>query len=286
MLSEFSRTHVPAIVEDRYPGRLIYAGGDDVFALAPLARDYVQEGPVQEGKPYPIKTVLDLVDQLQQWYCKTVQKEVIDAVQPAETGSMKSRREQVTASTGIAIAHHYTSLSYVRRMSKEAEQLAKKHYGRNALVVTVLRRSGERMRVGCHWQYKDLIGQAQPMPLFLSFCNLFKEDVLSPKCVFNLLEEAPTLVKLERNAQVSEFKRVLRRQRNPALKESLSDEEIPKKAEYLVALAEAMDKEEQPVVDKKHGLSVELHSDHRRYGLVEVLGWLLVMLFLVRKEQE
>jgi CRISPR-associated protein Cmr2 len=38
-LSTFSRTSALSIVQDLYPARLIYAGGDDVFALAPLARD-------------------------------------------------------------------------------------------------------------------------------------------------------------------------------------------------------------------------------------------------------
>jgi CRISPR-associated protein Cmr2 len=284
-LSAFSRRYASAIVEDTYPGRLIYAGGDDVFALAPLARDSLPVIPTREDNVCPSKTVLDLVYQLQQRYREVVQEKVIDVVQTTEAASEKSRKSQVAASTGIAIAHHYTSLSYVRRISKEAEQLAKNHYGRNALVVTVLRRSGEQTRVGCHWQYPKLIKEAQPIPLFLSFYDLFKEDVLSPKCVFNLLEEVSTLVGLSREAQESEVKRVLRRQRNPALEKRLQDDEIRHKAKYLIKLAKAIDKEEYPILDEKLGLSVELHSDHRRYGLVEVLGWLLVMLFLARKEQ-
>ncbi len=290
-LSTFSREDVPKIVQIRYPGRLIYAGGDDVFALAPLARDYVQI----DDKPEPIKTVLDLVDKLQQQYRTIVQPAVkntpVEIVTNKATGrgSVRSRKELVTASAGVAIAHHYTSLSYVRRTSKEAEQLAKNHYGRNALVVTVLRRSGTQTRVGCHWHYEGLVSNAQPLPLFLSFYDLFKDDVLSPNCVHTLLEEAPTLVALPIEAQSSEVKRVLLRQRNPAKKEQLPDDEIHHKAAYLVKLAEAMNtakQEEQPASHKKLEFSVELHSEGRRYGLVEVLGWLLVMLFLARKEQE
>jgi len=277
-LSIFSRIHVPFLVEKSYPGRLIYAGGDDGFALAPLARDF----PAHGGEAPQIRTVLDLVDQLQQQYRSVVQPAVIDPV----------RKERVKASAGIAIAHHYTSLSYVRRVSKEAEQLAKNHYGRNALVVTVLRRSGEQTRVGCHWQYPDLEAQAQPIPLFLSFYGYFKDDVLSPVCVFHLLEEAPTLVWLDqvdekniRVAQQSEVQRVLRRQRNPAKEKDLPDERLQDLARCLVKLAQAMDKDEYPSFSKESVWSVELHSDERRYGLVEVLGWLLVMLFLARKEQ-
>ena len=48
------------LVEEEYPGRLIYAGGDDVFALAPLARDNAPKGE-------PL-TVLELADKLQQTY--------------------------------------------------------------------------------------------------------------------------------------------------------------------------------------------------------------------------
>lgn len=288
-LSDFSRMHVPAIVEENYPGRLIYAGGDDVFALAPLARDSIQPEQVQENQTPPVKTALDLVDQLQQRYRQVVQAKVKDtkASENGEVAQPPSRKELVTASAGIAIAHHYTSLSYVRRMSKEAEQLAKNHYGRNALVVTVLRRSGEQTRVGCHWRYPDINDEeAQPVPLFLFFYNLFKEDILSPKSVFSLLEEAPTLVGLKRDAQQSEVKRILRRQRNPALEDHLPDDVIHRKAEQLVKLAQAMDEAKHPILKEKQGLAVELHSDSRRYGLVEVLGWLLVMLFLTRKEQE
>jgi CRISPR-associated protein Cmr2 len=311
-LSEFSRRNALALVEGSYLGRLIYAGGDDVFALAPLARDSIQMLPVRENNATSCKTMLDLVDQLQQQYRNIVQQAVVN---PA-------RKELVTASTGIAIAHHYTSLSYVRRVSKQAEQLAKNHYGRNALVVTVLRRSGEQTRVGCHWDYPDLVDEHQqpirPIPLFLSFYDLFKDDVLSPKCVYNLLEEAPTLVglypvdqegqdteekqariKSKRKAQISEIKRILLRQRNDAFKERLSNDDIAHKAACLVDLANAMDKDEHPrddercqyedddeKHDKKPNRSVELHSSSRRYGLVEVLGWLLVMLFLARKEHE
>ena len=274
-LSTFSREVVPTIVEGRYPGRLIYAGGDDVFALAPFARDPLRTQPESESST--IKTVLNLVDLLQKKYRETVQAAVIDA--PA-------RQAAVTASAGIAIAHHYTSLSYVRRISKEAEQLAKNHYGRNALVITVLRRSGEQTRVGCHWHYDSLAADAQPIPLFLSFYDFFITDTLSPKCVHNLLEEAPTLVALGEDAQISEIKRILRRQSNTD-DQNILEKTLPEKAEYLVRLAKAMDAEEYPKLDQTNptGLAVELHAEGRRYGLVEVCGWLLTMLFLARKVQ-
>lgn len=278
-LSDFSRQFAPSLVEQQYPGRLIYAGGDDVFALAPLARDNKQEQPDE------IITVLNLVDRLQQSYRDTVRPKV----------NHDERKLKVTASTGIAIAHHYTSLSYVRRMSKEAEDTAKKKYGRNALVVRVLRRSGEQTQVGCHWDYPDLHGQS-PIKLFTRFYELFKQDILSPKCVHTLLEEAPALVHLSEkheignkqyDARASEIKRVLLRQRNQENKESFPDEEAKQLAQHLCDLADAMDKDNRhPQTGKLEPMSTELHSEERRYGLVEVFGWLLVMAFLARKEED
>ncbi len=297
-LSEFSKK-AKHVVEENYPGRLIYAGGDDVFALAPLARDYV---PEENDAEHPIKTVLDLVDQLQQTYQEVVKEPV-----------WGDRKQNVTASTGIAIAHHFTSLSYVRRMAKDAEDLAKKRYGRNALVVTVLRRSGEQTRVGCHWEYAiERNGQQETirtLPLFLEFYELFRNDQLSPKSVYNLLEEVPALISLDNEAQESEIRRVLRRQRSESKEDKLPDEmklsnmKITELTKQLVAIAEAMNKDEksddqtekkgedsngeQPAnKNKKRKLAFELHSDKRRHGLVEVLGWLLVMVFLARKEQD
>lgn len=284
-LSDFSREQTPHIVEQEYPARLIYAGGDDVFALAPLARDHVQIGAIQEGTFPPIKTVIDLVNRLQQQYQHMVRTAVQDGNQTEEITS-KSRKEGVTASCGIAVAHHYTSLSYVRRMSKAAEELAKNHYGRNALVITILRRSGEQTRVGCHWYYEELADEAQPIPLFSSFYELFKDDILSPKSVYVLLEEVSTLIGLDTDAQCSEIKRVLQRHRDARMKHRLSNEELEHKAEQLVALAIVMDKDERRSQEKQQEWSTELHSEKRRYGLVEVFGWLLVMVFLTRREQD
>ncbi|MFL5658943.1 MAG: type III-B CRISPR-associated protein Cas10/Cmr2, partial [Ktedonobacteraceae bacterium] len=262
-LSDFSREEAPKVVEHEYPGRLIYAGGDDVFALAPLARD------IPSGEEHKIGTVLNLVGQLQQQYCNRVK------------GAVELERQaKVSASIGIAIAHHFTSLSFVRRSSKEAEDLAKNHYGRNALVVTVLRRSGEQTRVGCHWKYEGLEDEAQPIRLFKSFYELFKKDVLSPKCVYTLLEEAPILVHLDQAAQQSEVKRVLLRQRDKDKeKEHYKEEEgyVVKQAKNLVELANAMDnakidfelqgnKDPQDIEDLKKKWTTELPSTKWRYG--------------------
>jgi CRISPR-associated protein Cmr2 len=279
-LSSFAREAAPQLIEGEYPGRLVYAGGDDVLALVPLARDLSWEGRKEEGT---IHTLLDLIYQLRLRFGEITQ-------------GVSGVSGPVTSSAGIAVAHHYTPLSAVLRATREAERLAKDRYNRDSLVVTIMRRSGEQTRVGCHWRYDGLEEQAQPVPLFLEFYQLFDQDILSPKCIFTLLEEAPALVSLafgdeegkqtaeieqeRRKAQASEVRRVLRRQLNEKKKDRQSDASVRSLAQRLVDLAAAMDKEHP---GEK---SVSLHEDTLHYGLVEVLGWLLVMAFLTRREED
>ena len=194
-LSDFSLDVAPSLVQKRYPGRLAYAGGDDVLAFAPLARD------VSADECEPIANILDLADRLQIDYCEKVRASLRN----------EEQKKDVSASVGIAIANHLTPLSFVRQAANQAEKLAKNRYGRNALVMTVIRASGAQTRVGCRWHYDNLNEDAQPIPLFSRFYQLFKQELLSPKCVHILLAEASTLVWLEdREAQSSEIKRVLK----------------------------------------------------------------------------
>jgi len=269
-LSTFAHERALPLIEREYPARLVYAGGDDVLAFAPLARDI-------QGREQP-RNILELVDQLQSRYRETVS----EALELPES----EQAPKATASIGIAIAHHLTSLSYVLRSARDAEQAAKKRYGRNALVVTLLRRSGEQTRVGCHWHYSKIADPTgQPIKLFTRFYTLFKEDILSPRCVYFLLEEAPALVGLPPQAQASEVKRVLLRQltlsRQSEKQQKDLKEEMVVLAGHIAALAEAMDAE-----NSAEPMTTELHTLQRRYGLVEVFGWLLVMAFLARKDRD
>lgn len=292
-LSTFARNHTPQIVQKEHPGRLVYAGGDDVLAFSPL-----------DG-------VLTMIDKLQRQYIKTVKPAV-----------HLDDQEKVTASMGIAIAHHFTPLSIVRRAALDAEQLAKNRYGRNTFVITLLRRSGEQTRVGCRWNYNAL--KFAPINLLQQFYTYFLEGIISPKSVYVLLDEVPALVGLEAEAQQSEVKRVLTRQLNDSLDNQqlsrLLDNHIEEKernllfvtldqrqtrkyiretataslADKIVELAGAMDnvakqdwkekrKKNKELENQPLKLSWELHEDSLRYGLVEVLGLLLAMVFLARE---
>jgi CRISPR-associated protein Cmr2 len=284
-LSQFARDVAHKLVEQQYPARLVYAGGDDLLAFAPLARDATS---FNQGQPL---SILELVHELQSRY----QEHVRASLLPAQTAQDREREATITVRMGIAIAHHLTSLSYVLRSAREAEDAAKRRYGRNALVVTVLRRSGEQTQVGCHWHYPGLENDGQPIKLFSRFLALFKSDTLSPKCVYVLLEEAPALVGLgETSACESEVRRVLLRHLDLAQKADEEKQalkaEVAMLARRVVQLAQQMDTKHEDELgnvkdDVQEPPAVDLHSVRRRFGIVEVFGWLLVMAFLARKDQ-
>ena len=148
-----------------------------------------------------------------------------------------------------------------------------------------LRRSGEQTRVGCHWQYLIERNGKQvmlhPISLFAAFYELFTRALLAPRCVYMLLEEAQTLIALHQQAQQSEIVRILLHQRIPD--EQLSQQHIQSLAQQITELAQAMDNDEQRP-SQGQPFAIELHAE-KTLWIGEIIGWLLVLLFLARKEQ-
>jgi len=137
-LRAFSQEVVRPVVE-AHCGVLVYAGGDDVIAF------------------FPIRNVLAAVWDLRRLYAG-------DACQVegfrASRGFARQGQDlwpmlgtAATASAGIAIAHHLQPLSQVLAAARDAEQVAKKAFGRNAFAVYLLKRSGERLVAGARYMY-------------------------------------------------------------------------------------------------------------------------------------
>lgn len=160
-LGVFSLDLVPRLTEEEHLARRIYSGGDDVLAFVsfrhalPLARrlraafsGQVRVRPEGEGQAQ-IKDGLD----------DDVPVGHIGVAWSATEGYVKLNGDLLptmghtaTASTGIVIAHYKQSLQQVFREAHEAcEDYAKDHLKRNALAITVLKRSGERFQTGTRW---------------------------------------------------------------------------------------------------------------------------------------
>ena len=108
---------VGKVVED-HGGYLIYDGGDDVLAVLP-AREAID--------------------------CGRALRELFGAEVSGKT-----------ASAGIAVGHVSVPMQDLVHKAHAAESRAKSDYGRNALAVSVFKRSGEILEWGCKWTSKSL----------------------------------------------------------------------------------------------------------------------------------
>lgn len=112
-------------IVDAHDGSLIYAGGDDALALVPL------------------HTVLACARRLARRFEETLQ------VYASASG------EHPTLSVGVAVSHHLEPLSEALELARAAERIAKSQGGRNALAVTVSKRSGVERTVCGAWGTLD-----------------------------------------------------------------------------------------------------------------------------------
>ncbi len=124
---------------DPEDGVLIYAGGDDVLAV------------VKAERAIPIAEMLA--------------RDFTAALNDAG-------KKEITASAGVAVGSVKAPLQDVIREARAAEGRAKRVYGRDALAVSVLKRSGETLRWGCKWSshaleiYRKLTANSERMSRF------------------------------------------------------------------------------------------------------------------------
>jgi CRISPR-associated protein Cmr2 len=142
-LNDFSLTVVRHVIEREHLGRLIYAGGDDVFAMLPVAdllpamqrlrHAYSGDDPAHEGGRDPRGLTLH------------------NGFAILKGKLMRMMGTRATASCGAVIAHHQAPLAAVRRELQAAEQRAKNEGGRNAFSITIIKRSGGALRLTAPW---------------------------------------------------------------------------------------------------------------------------------------
>lgn len=122
-LSRFA-SNVRKIVAE-HKGSLVYAGGDDVLAFV------------------PIHTILDCAFKLNQNFKEELKN--------------FSNKENIspTLSVGVAIVHHLDPLSDSLNLARAAEKAAKSVDGKDALAVTVSKRSGVDLTISGRWGQID-----------------------------------------------------------------------------------------------------------------------------------
>jgi CRISPR-associated protein Cmr2 len=170
-LNDFSLGIVPQVIEVEHLGRVIYAGGDDVLAMLPVADllpamqrlrlAYAGHDPAHESGD---RAGLALRDGF------------------ALLGGrlLRMMGDKATASAGAVIAHHQAPLSAVLRELRAAEARAKGAGGRDAFSLTLMKRSGGIL------QFTDKWGKATAL---LADLRAFLADPgVSRRAVYNSLE--------------------------------------------------------------------------------------------------
>lgn len=174
-LNDFSLSVVPHVVEVEHLGRVIYAGGDDVLAMLPVA------------------DLLPAMQRLRQaWSGHDPAHEKGDrqglvlrdgfALLGGRLLRMMGRR--ATASCGAVVAHHQAPLGAVLRALRQAEQGAKNEGERDAFSLTIIKRSGGAITVTD--KFHDKAGE--PLALFNRLCCFLAEPEVSRRAVYNAMD--------------------------------------------------------------------------------------------------
>ncbi|MEA3642886.1 MAG: type III-B CRISPR-associated protein Cas10/Cmr2, partial [Lamprobacter sp.] len=170
-LNDFALSVVRHVVEREYLGRVIYAGGDDVLAMLPVA------------------DLLPAMQRLREAYSGLSTEQEADAQTGLRLGSgfawlngrlLRMMGETATASCGAVIAHHQAPLGSVLRALREAEASAKHAGGRNAFCLTLIKRSGGIRRFTAKW--------GEPVAVLQALQGFLAEPGVSRRAVYNSLE--------------------------------------------------------------------------------------------------
>ncbi len=274
-LANFALNLAPFVVEQRYCGRIVYAGGDDLLALLPLDQ------------------VLPVSRELRAFYSGQAEKNPFGGVDVRLTNTdlagfvefdgekLMTMGTTATASIGVCLAHHLSLFDKALEVARTAEKSAKAkdRYGRDALCVNFLRRSGEEMRVGARWNYEAL-----PIDTFDLLAGLqrdFTEDRLSMKFAHAVYDQARVLAGSTRQpeteipaaAREAALRRLLIRQRGAEISSSEAEDQAKILAPQLARLAGEL---------QSHCESDDPAADEVQPGMVQLAQWLQITRFLAQ----
>lgn len=175
-LNNFALTLAPAIVERHY-GRVLYAGGDDVMAMLPVAELLPAMAALRAAYSGVDARSVGALDE--------------DAAFTRQANGFVHHRgrllrlmgAQATASIGAVVAHHQAPLGAVLRELRAAEKRAKNEGGRNAFSIAVIKRSGGALFLTENWQ-RD--GNEVPMACLRELSLAFRDEDASRRAAYHV----------------------------------------------------------------------------------------------------
>jgi len=174
-LNDFSQTLVRHVVEQEHLGRVIYAGGDDVLAMLPVADLLSAMQRLRHAYSGDDPEHQDGV-----WQGLTLQKGFAAIKRGGRLQVMRMMGATATASCGAVIAHHQAPLGAVMRELRAAEKRAKEQGGRDAFSITIIKRSGGALHLTEKW--------GEPTLLLNELRDFLAEPGVSRRAVYHTLE--------------------------------------------------------------------------------------------------
>jgi len=227
-LNDFSQKMVRHVVEQEHLGKLIYAGGDDVLAMLPVADllpaaerlSQVYSGVVANGTPEG----LPLSEQQQDLKLKS-------GFAQLEGVFYRTMGSTATVSAGLVIAHHRAPLWKVMDELRAAESVAK-NSGRNCLHLKIIKRSGNLLKLTLPWgelmkpseknQKEDEDGCGlNPLGLLLQLCAYLRDEAVSRRAVFHSLAWLKDLPEPKEDAEMLQSLLLYQLKRQAGDKESV-----------------------------------------------------------------
>lgn len=213
-LNNFSLEIVRRIVEERFLGKLIYAGGDDVVAMVSIGEAVecaetlraAFSGHLESSEH---KTLHNL----------TVQLDKADSSNGFVGHKWGNRPiisitlgDKATASCGIAIAHYMYPLKQALADARKAEKYAKNDLGRDALAVNIVKRSGESFLTGSKWRLFGNQNGSGTCTLATRIIKDLQEKIqkgwVSPRFIVELEKTLDVFLALPREAVLNEVRRL------------------------------------------------------------------------------
>lgn len=218
-LNDFSLALVRQVVEVEHLGRVIYAGGDDVLAMLPVAdllpamqrlrlaySGHDPEHVSGERRGLMLQKGFALLD----------------------GRLMRLMGERATASCGAVIAHHQAPLGSVMRELRAAEQRAKTLGGRDAFSLTLLKRSGGTRQFTAKW--------GEPVAVLEALRAFLADEGVSRRAVYNSLAWLKDLPEPEGDGAMLERLLAYQLARQAENKTLIDHHDVPGLARRLTAL--------------------------------------------------
>jgi CRISPR-associated protein Cmr2 len=177
-LNDFALHAVPEVIESEHAGRVVYAGGDDVVAMLPVADLIPAMQRLRQAYSGHDSSSANL-----DW--RQARRDPKLAIKDG-FGLLRGRLllrlmgEKATASCGAVIAHHQAPLAAVLRELRAAEHRAKTEGRRDAWSLALIKRSGGTVHLTGKW--------GEPLDALEALRGFLADRDVSRRAVYNTLE--------------------------------------------------------------------------------------------------